>query len=369
MWQDLLPPGLLVAVPEAVFTWVAARPRGLFAWVERQVLSSGGLEPDRAALVLGMRSGAPARVYRPLEWPELFLKFAAVDPTPEGCLAFADRYGPLGDKRCRVMWWRESEEGRPDVRPILYPDDWKLVKRLTEALDHETRLEEAAKFTMERFDDWRNEVVRMRHLTGLWRAVEAGDQQALARHVAWKGGRVVHRFPAIEEDGPIEALQDDWGDGELVWGDDVLNPGGKALFRKGDVEGPARLFVQREVNRKLKESVWPQLFWSVERGRSELTYVPRGLLAAMYVQFAQAVNGPWRFQLCAVCKEPFQVSRPRGGARTDKTTCTPNCRMNLYRQRQAQARELSRQGKTPKAIAKALGAELEVVKKWIAKGG
>jgi hypothetical protein len=103
----------------------------------------------------------------------------------------------------------------------------------------------------------------------------------------------------------------------------------------------------------------------VDRQRPELTYVPDGLLEAMYFQFMQAIDKGWKYRQCPVCLKAFQLAP--GVNRANRLTCSITCRTYLYRSRIGKARELHRRGKSIKAIAKELHAEEATVKSWIAK--
>ena len=144
-------------------------------------------------------------------------------------------------------------------------------------------------------------------------------------------------------------------------------PGEPPLFAEGDLAGPALLLVQRHINWRLDGAVSPRLYWSMARRRPELTYVPGGLLEAMYLQFAQAIGQGKRpqYRQCPVCERFFEVAR--GAARSNRKACSGTCRTYLYRRRMARARELHGEGKSTREIAKELKANLSSVKKWIAK--
>lgn len=72
-------------------------------------------------------------------------------------------------------------------------------------------------------------------------------------------------------------------------------------FRPGDVILPARYLVQSRINEKLKEHTSkPRLLMNDENQLSPYLY-PDDLLAAMWLQFFQAVTGERDLRRCAVC--------------------------------------------------------------------
>jgi hypothetical protein len=358
MKNDLLPADRRIDTTE--FAWFAAGKRSAFQWVERQ--EDNKLSPPPPELFLACRPDAKLRFYKPLEEERgLFLTFAATEPTPEAVLRFADRFGPLGDsvRRRVVPEGVDAEDVARDLgRSILYPgEELKAVV----CYPSEQRLSRLTA-QMESYAAWRGEISWMRHLTGLWQAAEAGDRRELNRFVSWKDGRVMHRWRPVKIYIPEV---DPRYKGEEVWGADVLAPYGQELFRKGELEGPALLFVMRSVNHGLMGGVRPRLFWSVGRRRPELTYVPDDLLAAMYFQFMQALNKGWKYRQCPVCLKSFQLAP--GVNRANRLTCSITCRTYLYRQRMEKARELHQKGKTLAAIAKELDTNVKTIKNWIAK--
>jgi hypothetical protein len=348
-WMEALPAdGFLGGVE---FVWYAAPPRKpIFGWVT-QSLREFPWHPE--GLFLGLLPDFEPRLYRPLaEHRALFRTFAATDPTPEGCLKFANTYGSLGRGEAHRVNW--SRKDRPASFPVYYPGDhWNVNQRRPE---------------MEPFNLWRDAIATMRHLISLWLLADRNDK-ALADFVMWDGGRVVLRgMPAptflAGRSGPAPS-----GATNEVWAPEDMAPapGEPPLFAEGDLAGPALLFVQRHINPRLAGAVSPRLYWSIARRRPELTYVPGGLLEALYLQFAQAIGQGKRpqYRQCPVCERFFEVAR--GAARSNRNACSGTCRTYLYRRRMAKARELHDEGKGAREIAKELKANLSSVKKWIAK--
>ena len=326
-WTDARPPGGLLGGVE--FVWYAAPGRrSIFQWVTQAMRSRFGRSHEGLYLALLPNPDIHVdyRFYRPLSSERsLFITFANTPPTPEDCLKFANRFGPLGARVARRVDW--NHEDRNLSLPVHYPGANDDVNRhlLSEL--------------MEPFDVWQDEIARMKHLVTLWLLADRHDK-ALADFVTWDGGRVYHqRLPKLTFGGQPEI-------GEGIWGpeDMASAPGKPSLFTQGDLVGPALLFVQRQINRSLGNGVLSRLHWSAERHRPELTMVPNHLIDAMYVQFAQAIakDKVSQYRQCPVCLRSFEVAR--GAARSNRNSCSTTCRTYLYRRRMAKARELHGKG-------------------------
>jgi len=97
--------------------------------------------------------------------------------------------------------------------------------------------------------------------------------------------------------------------------------------------------------------------------REFLHIVPKSLLGAMWVQFAQAVANDKKYRNCSTCGKWFEIAPDT--ARTSRTHCSEACKSRAYRHRQARARDLAREGRSPSEIAIEVGSDLKTVKKWL----
>jgi hypothetical protein len=104
--------------------------------------------------------------------------------------------------------------------------------------------------------------------------------------------------------------------------------------------------------------------WDTRTKQAELHLVPHDLRAFMLLQLGRSLVGGWRLQRCPGCQRWFRLAP--GVGRADKTMCSPSCRFKVYRLRKKRAVELRAKGRTVKQIAKALKADVDKVKKWIA---
>ena len=88
-----------------------------------------------------------------------------------------------------------------------------------------------------------------------------------------------------------------------------------------------------------------------------------GLVGALWLQFARAVERDSRFRQCAECGTWFELAR--GTARADKLYCSTPCRTKAYRKRQAEAARRHGEGQSIEEIARALESDFDTVRGWI----
>jgi hypothetical protein len=276
------------------FVWDQPKTGG-FDWV---AVPDGAMEWT----VLEPRAGTTFRPYAPLRLGvALHRELAKCDLTREGFAAFAGRYGRLGE----------------GVERALMSDRFRTVE------DVSSWLATAA---------WLRETLR------LWDAVQADDRAKLVKVIRWDGPRV-HYVPSRELSRDLEF--DPWPKWSArerqKWrGWDFLRDY-PVRVRRGDVALAARLFVHRQVNADYHRLVGPAVLWDARKNRSLRVDVPRGLLGAIYAQFAQELllqRGPVQ---CEVCGRYFDRSDERTGrmARSDRSTCSDACRSRAYRRRQS----------------------------------
>jgi hypothetical protein len=110
-------------------------------------------------------------------------------------------------------------------------------------------------------------------------------------------------------------------------------------FKPFDVLRPALYALQAEINKRIAEfGVVPTLVWcpgpringiAKPDHHQRIVFVPKNLLAAMWLQFAQAVTGEYQLRECKGCGEYFQIGP---GARRGQTkTCSSRCRQRASR--------------------------------------
>jgi hypothetical protein len=326
-------------------------PEDGFKWVEARVyVNEGGADPRRLrhdsrleekpqwVLSDGVAVGTRyvVRQYNPLRmFTGLFRTFAAVDPTREAILTFANTYGDLGIARPL------------DVRS---PSDHRQL--------YFVRGETLA--------DWVTEIDAMRQAVAIWDMVRARDVPGLSRHIRWDQGNggpnwVYDSHPELPpfHVDPRRAVPA--GAGRHT---DLILPV-PDLFKPGDVLMPATFLVQNWINTHLMRRVSPRVVYDLDRGAQALRFYPESLLGALWLQFAQAIDGDKEYRACRECGKWFEVSLD--AFRTNRVFCSDPCKSRDYRRRKDRARQLRAEGRSAKEIAKELDTELETVKKWVAK--
>jgi len=90
---------------------------------------------------------------------------------------------------------------------------------------------------------------------------------------------------------------------------------------------------------------------------------PNTLLSAIWLQFAQSLNGGPELIKCPVCEDFFRIVKGRN--RKSRKTCSDACKSKLSRNRKKIALELFEQGNEPNEISEAVGSKLETVQRWV----
>ena len=317
------------------FRWRVAE--GGYAWVD----SHPAFEPHQQRqpfLTDGRPIGAAGfrvRQYLPLaEFPGLFRVLAETEPSREGVKLFADRFGPLGG----------------DIRKQITLYDQPSAKGVPVG-------------TGEPLDAWSDEILTMRYAVDLWEAARTGDVAILERVIHWKpdgSGVEIAGHPGASRGVLPEApahVEQAWIAGTHL-GDDVLG-----RFVPGDLVKPALHYLQSKINAKLEGRASPCLLWDAKRERLGLYIVPDGLVGALWLQFARAVERDSQFRNCAECGIWFELAP--GTARADKLYCSTPCRTRAYRKRQAEAARLHSDGRSLDEIARELGSDPHTVRGWI----
>jgi hypothetical protein len=314
------------------FPWQVAE--GGYRWFE----SRPAFEPQQKRqpfLTDGRPIGAGGlRVmeYLPLAaFPGLFRVFADTEPSSEGVKAFADRFGRLGgDVEKQIPLDRPSRKG-------------VLVG------------------TGEALAVWSDQILMIRFAIDIWEAARDGDVGRLEQVIHWKesgSGVFVDTHPRLPDGQlPPEGVVRAWIAGTHL-GDDVLE-----RFVRGDLVKPALHYVQSTINRQLEGRASPRLLWDAKRERLGLYIVPAGLIGALWLQFARAVERDSRFRQCAECGIWFELAP--GTARADKLYCSTPCRVKAYRKRQAEAARLHGEGRPIEDIARELESAPDTVRGWI----
>ena len=227
--------------------------------------------------------GSPLKLYYPLEKnPGLFHDFSALRGKDD-ILQFANLYGTLfGDR----------------ILPRVHPS------------------------TLASLALWETLIADMRIVVRLWESIVDHNVKELA-HIVTRGmiagveGVGYHLRTPRRDASP-------W-----LW---LSTYGVPCPFKRDDVLLPARYALQTEVNARLDDPEIglssPALAWTPDQ-KQRITITPPHLLAALWLQFAQALTGSYQLKRCPGCGNYFQAGP--GGRRSDAETCSNSCRQRKAR--------------------------------------
>lgn len=227
------------------------------------------------------------------EDPALFRKFAAVEPTEDGIIAFANQWGPL---RSEFNFWEEHlEEGE---EPSSF--NW----------------------TIEPTELWFEEIKKMNALVGLWDVLQSGKDRNLSEVLEVTKNEQFHGLH-----GRVHFKTAP----KLGWNFFF----GKRNRPSGGIRELARLFLLEMIN----DSLWGFCSPWLDMGRSvddsNLRLTPHHLNAALWLMFAQEILGDKKLKQCQYCKGHFEVTKESNERRqrSDKKYCSPKCRAAAFRDR------------------------------------
>jgi hypothetical protein len=311
-------------VPKVGFRWLETHPIPPTAQ-NRDWFLTVGREP-------AVRGGG-GQTYNPLEeHTGLFRVFADTEPSRDDIKAFAERFGSLGgDTRTWVALYDEPRNGG-------YAGAWS-----------------------EAYTAWCGEIVDMHRSVDLWEAARRGETEELGRKICWTDDHSRVDFNTHPGLMPSERMQL----GQASFSSPIAERGDGILerFVPGDLVQPALFYVQRLVNQHLRTRVSPRLLWDEHETRLRLHLVPEGLVGALWLQFASAIENDREFRRCAECNIWFELAP--GTARSDKLYCSNACRTKAYRRRRADALRLNAEGHPIEQIAEQIHADVESVHSWI----
>jgi hypothetical protein len=250
----------------------------------------------------------------------LFKLFAALDPTPDSIVRFANEFGRLTSVQYRCYFDHGGQHltalGDPYHQWIYHMVSlnfwvrmWELavdgnskeLVRLIDSLPHEPRA----------YSDWGDEVRAARWTESQW-LLDCKPSEQIAAAFQIVGQAIDSEFSRV----------DDMGDG-------------------------IKLGMQRDS----------------ETGGYRFTASARDLRSAIYLQFATAVAEEKQFRNCETCGRPFELTPDV--ARTNRLFCKPYCRIKAYRRRQRAAKRMHQNKRSLKHIAVALNTDVPTVRGWV----
>ena len=213
--------------------------------------------------------------------PGLFREFAALNPVRDAIQEFAGKYGDLFDR-------------------------WDIMH---------TSVRSGKVVSGTSLDRWKIKIADMRDIMSIWDQIQDKKRQEELKKIIVRSSKEICYVRGITN---ITLARE----GEL------------SSFDPRDILLPARCALQFEINKRLSDTdtptlVVPRLTWTPDY-HQRIVFQPCNLLAAMWMQFAQAAIGAFRLQQCAGCHKFFQVGP--GAKRGHAITCSPACRQRKKRE-------------------------------------
>jgi hypothetical protein len=268
---------------------------GGYRWAKGEAIGPDLRPGKKGRYLVGQSAAIPGnhlvRPYDPMEDPALFRHFGDLERTEDPVSHFAGQYGLLG------------------ALPIV-----KV------AIPKENVPNEDAVSPGETLDEWRAAIHEMSETITIWDWVCARDVESLGKHIAWSDGPDGSSVSYYRD--PITGK----GERSIKGGYSLIAHVGLghadliASFARDDLIAPAAALVRGRVDTQLKRGVHAHLLQTNNEVRFSLGVKPTGLLAALWLQFAQAIESDLRFRRCDHCGKWFRYEPGRG--RYPRQYCT-----------------------------------------------
>ena len=380
-----------------LFSWkVAAHGH---EWIDAPMVEHGHVaESPSRVLVPKQRKNIEYRYYEPLRRETaLFRQLAALPIEQAAIVEFADRYGLLAENQ------RVAAKGGSIAIDLFKTHGQRIPVRSGDS-----------------WDSWVNRILSLRTCIALWEKALSNDKPFLNSvitlvpnedHLEWLSALV--RFSVtgviLPAKGyfanPMTAKAAGRFRGKCV---PLGEPGGVFVAAMSEVEPPAsfhvgerlgfrvspkpwegqevrgfgvtfptksidhrnpiavtQALVTTEIMRNLTIGLAPVIQPHANIGWGELRFLPKCLIDAIWLQFAEAVCGNKTYRQCLTCGKPFELSPDV--ARTSRLFCSDSCKMQSYRQRKIKTADLWDQGYPVQEIAEAVGSDAAYVRKWVAR--
>jgi hypothetical protein len=197
-----------------------------------------------------------------------------------------------------------------------------------------------------------HEALEHPHLRATWESVCQELAEEFARRGAVGNRRAVY----------VSATDDPQGSQppEVIF-PSPRHPEWSALVQNEDRRSLAVDWLREVVNGRMRGVIDAHLLADREGGRS-LHLLPRTLMSALWLQFAEeiAVNVP--YLQCQTCGKRYRAD----AAHKDRVYCSPRCKQQAHRQKQEQARQFKAEGWSDERIAGVLGSDVDKISKWVA---
>jgi hypothetical protein len=210
---------------------------------------------------------------------------------------------------------------------------------------------------------WRHQIADTRHLLTLWDLLRVEDREQLASRLDRRRGdgddlEVCFDGRPVDHEGTLSRPRPDAGDPKAER---------RAEIKADDLIPVGWHYLQEDIGFRLNHvagEVPTGMVWDAERQRPILQLEAPTLLAAVWLQFAEAVTYDRTFNRCRTCGRWFEVAPDL--VRAHRRFCSNACRFKAYRGRQDRARQLfTVENMTFEEIAQELDSDVATVKRWI----
>ena len=280
------------------------------------------------------RTSSPMR-----ESTGLYLEFAELAPKKQPILDFANRFGLLGTELIRRPDPMSDQESRDGVHQVIGED----------------------------LEAWKNHILVMKDVVEVWDLVARRDTERL---IEVQRARQLFTDPFSShrelERALVGVMLSEYETYEYFQNPEAFEPlpafdetSRTAILRA------AKSYVMNEVNEHLLEAVVTPRLVLDSQAEPRFFIVPRTLLGAMWLQFAEAISHQKEYRRCRNCHAPFEISAGRTGSRSDSTFCAVACKTEFHNQKRRDARRLRSEGKSLREIAARYKTTIPAVKKWV----
>lgn len=298
--------------------------------------------------------GTIGSVHQPLTNPFLFRELAQTPTTPEGILAFANKYGELG------IHVRLLEKIEIDTGKVLKVANSNLIAPICWDVTHG-----------EIYDDWVAEIKDLNLAIQIWEAAKDEDEETLLKWII--------RTDELEDS--VREKLDDSGyfgrggqtAGRAVWhcilkNEYTIRPILQPVIQPENRILAAKWFVVQEAQSRSSKHFGVYFH---ERTRQSGTFThtlaPRNLIGAAWWQLSRIITGEVEHKWCQICGKPIEVSSGKYGGRRDRQFCSAACKQKDHRQDVKKAKEMRAQGKTISEIARHFVRSKAIIENWLKK--
>jgi hypothetical protein len=268
------------------------------------------------------------------------------------------RTAPLRDSPALFRTLAELKPTHEEIREFSSQHGFLLGLQLSDSRNTKRFvLRSGLKVIAERMQVWLDSIALMQALCSLLDAIVAKDERLLRSWIEEKPEKKrSDNLALLGVDCTIPTKVPGWERYSLsISSSEAI----AQLLEPGDYVRSARLIVQDVVNSWLRAHTSSQVLYNVAKSDQQVYIVPKNLLGAMCLQFAEALKGDHLgLRRCSQCDSWM-------GNRIDSEFCSDRCRARAYRNRKRQAKELHEGGMRPSEVARRLGSDTKTVRGWL----